>query len=254
MRLFVASAQSPGEQGHTYCTAISTPDLRGECTAMNAAHHGRQHPQDARPAQWCEGIQSPLWKEACWPLLADARGLTGPAAIAACQRTTRFQPHCLTAALERALDTVVLPREIGQEDALTSAIETIVSAYESHAPAAHQRHVYQSLAAQQIAHRWANRPFSVELCGQAEPELCQLAYRISILERTSANDIQKICGQGHPWALSPSAAGAIPLGAWQALCTEAAHRQAWQRGQRDGPPPPVPPMLRRQPDQRPQTP
>ena len=236
MDAYLAALDSPGQPDA--CAAIPDVELASECLA----HAARELAQDdqVEPAKAaCAQIQSPMWKEECWFLVADGARLEGAEAIALCRAARRYRYQCLGHANSRSIAPALDALELGNEPETLDRMREVALTYFPPPVAAGQ--VKEALARYMITVR--EGPWGPSTCGNADVELCQAAYVFRLRRDATDRELATACASADPFAVHASVKGAVvepewedqAREAWRELCQAQQARGAGRAGRRDGP-------------------
>ena len=223
---FLAALTAPAAEMAAHCDQIDAPALRGECLAQAA---GALAPGGIEEAMaLCDGVEDGVWRDECAFMAVDGAGLVGNAAVAACRRARHFGERCLQHAVNRSLDALELPEELGAEPALRQAAREVVEAHYPSFAKEHLQQLIDAAMARLVARRWTSgRPFDPQSCGEASERVCELSYESVAYRAIEHGRLGEICA-GDLSAAGVAAAGgpgwtgdgAIPVAYWANACEE----------------------------------
>lgn len=88
------------------CSAIDSPDLRGDCLSWQASALA-EHGDVEQATQLCSGMQESQWRGECWFMVADAAKAMPEQATALCQHAELYERQCMDHAVQRLAETLL---------------------------------------------------------------------------------------------------------------------------------------------------
>ena len=188
--LYLRSLEASPAEARELCGAITEAELRSECRS-EAADRAVAAGELETARLLCVETDVGRWKDECFFRISDAIELVGREAQEFCLQAGRFRTDCVAHALFRELLAATdLPAEEGRENELGAALARRVASHDL--PERKAEELVSSILAHRIAQRIGD-PFDAARCGQADVELCAMAYLAAIRPDSPDLDVQLAC-------------------------------------------------------------
>ena len=202
-----ALTQVPAEALES-CAAIQDASLAAECLTGVAARQAVKNVAAGR--ETCARVADAMWRDECYFLVTDAAEQVGRPALETCALAGRFAERCTQHAAHRDLESRTRHLAVGQEDLLWAETRDVVASYHPDKPAQTLDMMVMAAMAQELAPRWADKPFDVADCGLASDLVCAMAYDAILFEAREEGLLTVACAGEH----TPEAIVAAGVTAW----------------------------------------